>query len=38
MLPPPARVEPSGSLDRERWLDARERSLRTVPALSSLTF
>ena len=31
-------VEPSGSLDRERWLDARDRALRSVPALSMLEF
>ncbi len=34
----PTRIEPNGALDRSRWLDARERSLRSVPALSMLTF
>ena len=38
IVPPPSRVEPSGSLDRDRWLDARARAMRTVPALSALTF
>ncbi len=37
-LRPRAVVEPSGRLDRERWLDARERALRTVPSLSALQF
>jgi len=37
-LKPRAVVEPSGRLDRERWLEARERALRTVPALSALEF
>ena len=32
-------VEPARRLDRERWLDAREpRSLRTVPAMSAISF
>jgi len=31
-------VEPRRSLDRERWLDARERALKTVPAMSAITF
>jgi glycerol kinase len=35
----PARsVEPRRRLNRERWLDARARSERTVPELSSLDF
>ena len=38
VTPRPTRVEPDGTLDRERWLDARARALRTVPALSALTF
>jgi glycerol kinase len=38
VVPEPDRIEPTGTLDRERWLDARERSLRTVPALSMLSF
>ena len=31
-------VDPQHRLDRERWLDARSRALRTVPFLSSLEF
>jgi glycerol kinase len=31
-------VEPARRLDRERWLDARARSLRTVPAMSAISF
>ncbi|HXZ83110.1 MAG TPA: FGGY-family carbohydrate kinase [Acidimicrobiales bacterium] len=31
-------VEPARRLDRERWLDARERALRTVPAMSAISF
>ncbi|HZT65539.1 MAG TPA: FGGY-family carbohydrate kinase [Acidimicrobiales bacterium] len=31
-------VEPGRSADRPRWLEARERSLATVPELSSLQF
>jgi len=34
----PEVVEPGRHLDRERWLDARQRALRTVPFLSSLEF
>jgi glycerol kinase len=31
-------VEPARRLDRERWLDARSRALRTVPAMSAISF
>jgi glycerol kinase len=31
-------VEPTRRLDRERWLDARSRALRTVPAMSAISF
>ena len=31
-------LEPARRLDRERWLEARERALRTVPALSAISF
>lgn len=31
-------VEPRHALDRERWLDARERALKTVPAMSAIKF
>jgi glycerol kinase len=31
-------VEPAGPSRRERWLEARQRALRTVPELSSLDF
>ncbi|MGA2530969.1 MAG: FGGY-family carbohydrate kinase [Acidimicrobiales bacterium] len=37
-LQPRAVVEPSRRLDRARWLEARARSLRTVPELSDLDF
>ncbi|HLI15787.1 MAG TPA: FGGY-family carbohydrate kinase [Acidimicrobiales bacterium] len=36
--PPRAVIEPRRRLDRERWLDARARALRTVPSLSALDF
>jgi glycerol kinase len=35
---PRERVEPSRSLDRDRWRDARSRAERTVPELSALDF
>jgi glycerol kinase len=38
IIPVAERVEPDGSLDRSRWLELREHALRTVPALSMLTF
>jgi len=31
-------VEPARRLDRDRWLDARARALRTVPAMSAISF
>ncbi len=31
-------VEPARRLDRERWLEARARALRTVPAMSAISF
>ncbi|HVB05041.1 MAG TPA: FGGY-family carbohydrate kinase [Acidimicrobiales bacterium] len=34
----PRAVEPRRRADRGRWLDARERALRTVPLLSALEF
>ncbi|HLN05833.1 MAG TPA: FGGY-family carbohydrate kinase [Acidimicrobiales bacterium] len=37
-LRPRAVIEPSRRVDRERWLEARDRSLRTVPELSDLAF
>ena len=37
-LRPSAVIDPSRRLDRERWLEARARSLRTVPELSDLDF
>jgi glycerol kinase len=37
-LQPRAVVEPTRRLDRARWLEARERALRTVPELSDLDF
>jgi glycerol kinase len=37
-LAPPEVIEPARRLDRSRWLDARARSLETVPALSMLKF
>ncbi len=30
--------EPARRLDRDRWLDARARALRTVPAMSAISF
>ena len=38
VVAPRAVLEPRRRLDRERWLDARERALRTVPGLSALRF
>ena len=38
IIPAPDRTEPTGSFDRDGWLDARARALRTVPALSMLSF
>lgn len=38
LVRPRAVIEPVRRLDRERWLDARDRSLRTVPDLSNLDF
>lgn len=35
---PRALIQPSASLDRERWLTARDHALGTVPALSALKF
>jgi glycerol kinase len=37
-LEPRAVVEPTRRADRARWLEARERALRTVPELSDLDF
>jgi glycerol kinase len=37
-LQPRAVVDPTRRVDRQRWLDARSRSLRTVPELSDLDF
>jgi glycerol kinase len=37
-LQPRAIVEPTRRADRARWLEARERALRTVPELSDLDF
>jgi glycerol kinase len=37
-LQPRAVVEPTRRSDRARWLEARERALRTVPELSDLDF
>jgi len=37
-LQPRTVVEPTRRVDRERWLEARERALRTVPELSDLDF
>ena len=37
-LRPRAVVEPTRRVDRQRWLEARDRSLRTVPELSDLSF
>jgi glycerol kinase len=37
-LQPRAIVEPTRRLDRDRWLEARARALRTVPELSDLDF
>lgn len=38
LLRPRAVVDPNGSFDRSRWLDARSRALRMVPDLSNLEF
>jgi glycerol kinase len=37
-LRPRAVVEPTRRVDRQRWLEARDRALRTVPELSDLAF
>jgi glycerol kinase len=37
-LRPRAVVEPTRRVDRQRWLEARDRALRTVPELSDLEF
>ncbi len=37
-LRPRAVVEPNRRVDRQRWLEARDRALRTVPELSDLEF
>ena len=37
-LRPRAVVEPARRVDRQRWLEARDRSLRTVPELSDIEF
>jgi glycerol kinase len=37
-LKPRAVVEPTRRVDRDRWLEARGRALRTVPGLSDLDF
>ncbi|MGO9583969.1 MAG: FGGY family carbohydrate kinase [Acidimicrobiales bacterium] len=37
-LQPRAVIEPTRRVDRERWFEARERALRTIPALSDLDF
>jgi glycerol kinase len=31
-------IEPGARLDRETWLEVRDKALRTVPALSMLSF
>jgi glycerol kinase len=31
-------IEPSRQLERQRWLDARQRALKMVPALSAISF
>ncbi len=38
IVPLPERVEPAGTLDRDHWIEMRTRALRTVPALSMLSF
>jgi glycerol kinase len=37
-LRPRTVVEPTRRVDRQRWLEARARALRTVPELSDLDF
>jgi glycerol kinase len=37
-LQPRAVIEPKRRVDRQRWLEARDRALRTVPELSDLDF
>jgi glycerol kinase len=37
-LQPRAVIEPARRVDRQRWLEARDRALRTVPELSDLDF
>ena len=37
-LRPRAVVEPTRRVDRARWLEARDRALRTVPELSDIAF
>jgi glycerol kinase len=37
-LRPRAVVEPNRRVDRQRWLEARDRALRTVPELSDIEF
>ena len=37
-LQPRAVIEPTRRVDRQRWLEARDRALRTVPELSDLDF
>jgi glycerol kinase len=37
-LQPRAVIEPTRRADRQRWLEARDRALRTVPELSDLDF
>ena len=38
LVAPRAVIEPGRRLDRERWIDARSRSTRTVPFLSAFEF
>ena len=37
-LQPRSVIEPTRRVDRQRWLEARSRALRTIPALSDLDF